>query len=56
VISFTVSSHEKQYIQYTRMSFPIYQHVVNLVVSLLIRRRPGVFMNISVREHRVLNK
>jgi len=37
------------------MSSPVYQYVINLVVSLPIRRGPGVFMNVLVREHRALN-
>jgi len=37
------------------MPSPIYQYVVNLVVSLTIRGGPGVFMNVPVREHRALN-
>jgi hypothetical protein len=35
---------------------PIYQYVVNLVVSLTIRGGSGVFMNVPVREHRALNQ
>ena len=41
---------------YTRMPSPINQYVFNLVVSLPSRRGPSVFMNDSVREHRVLNR
>jgi hypothetical protein len=37
------------------MPSPIYQYVIDLIVSLPIRRGPGVFMNVSVREHRALN-
>jgi len=37
------------------MPSPIYQYVTNLVVSLPIRRGPGVLMNVSVQEHRALN-
>jgi len=37
------------------MPSPIYQYVINLVVSLPFRRGPGVLMNVSVREHRDLN-
>jgi len=33
------------------MSSPLYQYVVNLVVNLPIMGRPGVLMNVSVREH-----
>jgi len=34
VISITVSSPETLYIQYSRMACPVYQYVINLVVSL----------------------
>jgi len=34
------------------MPSPIYQYVVNLVMSLPIRRSPCALMNVSVREHR----
>jgi len=37
------------------MPSPIYQYVINLVVSLTIRGGPGVFVNVPVREHRALN-
>jgi hypothetical protein len=37
------------------MPSPIYQYVINLIMSLPIGRGPGVFMNISVWEHRALN-
>jgi len=37
------------------MPSPIYQYVINLVVSLPIRRGSGVLMNVSVQEHRALN-
>jgi hypothetical protein len=33
------------------MPSPIYQYAINLVMSLPIRRGPGVLMNVSVREH-----
>ena len=36
------------------MPFPLKQCVINLVVSLPIRRGPGVLTNVSVREHRAL--
>jgi hypothetical protein len=55
VISITVSSPKIQHIEYTRMQSPFYQLVVYLVVSLPMRRGPGVLINISVREHRALN-
>jgi hypothetical protein len=34
----------------------IYQCVIYLLVSLPIRRGPGVLVNVSVREHRALNQ
>ena len=37
------------------MPSPNYKYVINLVVSLPIRRGPGVFMNVSVWEHCALN-
>ena len=37
------------------MASPIYQYMINLVVSLPIRGGPGVCMNISVWEHLALN-
>ena len=55
MICITLSSPETSHIQYTRLPPPIYQYVVNLVVSLTIRGGPGVFMNVPVREHRALN-
>jgi len=56
VIRIIVSSPERSYIEYTRIPPPIYQYVISLVVGLPIRRGPGVFMNVSVWEHHVLNK
>jgi hypothetical protein len=55
VFGITVSSPEISYIEYTRMSPPIYQYVMNLFVILPIRSGPGVLMNVSVEEHCVLN-
>ena len=55
MIGITVSSPETLYIGYTEMSPAIYQYVVNLFVSLPIRRGPGVLMNVSVQEHHALN-
>jgi len=55
VISITVSSPERSYIEYTRMPSPSYQHMINLVMSIPIRRGPGVLMNVSVWEHHALN-
>ena len=54
VISIIVCYPERSHIEYTRMS-SIYQYVINLVVTLPIRRGPGVFMNVSVRDHRARN-
>jgi len=36
------------------MPSPVYQYVINLVVSLPIRRGPGVLVTVSVQEHRNL--
>jgi len=55
MICITLSSPETSHIQYTRLPSPIYQYVVNLVVSLTIRGGPVVFMNVPVKEHRALN-
>ena len=55
VISITVSFSKTLYISYTRMPSPLYQYVNNLVVSLPIRRGPGVLTHVLVREHRELN-
>jgi hypothetical protein len=38
------------------MPSPVYQYVVNLVVSLLTRRSSVVLTNVSVRKHRDLNR
>ena len=38
------------------MSSPVYQYMINIVVSIPIRRCPGVFMNVPVREDRALDK
>jgi len=46
---------ERSHIEYTRMSSPVCQYVTNLIVSLPIRRGPGVFMNDSMQEHHALN-
>ena len=55
MISITVSSPAGLYIEYAWMPSPIYQHVINLILSLPIRRGPGVFMNVSVQEHHTPN-
>jgi len=55
VISITVSPTETLYFDYTRRTSPVYQHVIDMVVSLSISRGPSVFMNISVRQHRTLD-
>ena len=53
--NFRISSPETLYIQYTWMPSPVHQYVINLAVSLPIRRGPGVLMNVSVQEHRAPN-
>jgi hypothetical protein len=52
VINITVSSPEDP----TGMPSPINQYVINLVVSLVIRRGPGIVTYVSVREHPTLKK
>jgi len=37
------------------MPSPVYQYVINLAVSLPIRRGPGILTNVSVRDYRTLN-
>ena len=37
------------------MPSPVYQYVINLAVSLPIRRGPGILMNVSVWEYYALN-
>ena len=49
VISITLSSPERSYIECTQMS-SIYPYGINLVVSLPIRSGPGVLMNVLVSE------
>jgi len=55
VKSITVSSPERSYIEYTRIPSPMYQHMSNLVVSMPIRRGPGMFINVSVWAHHTLH-
>ena len=55
VISNTVSSSEGSQIANMGMPSPIYQYVFDLVVSLPIRRGPGVFMNVCVSEQCFVN-
>ena len=55
MISVTVRFPETFYMEENRKPSPIYQYVINLAVSLPIRRGPGVLMNVSVWEHRALN-
>jgi len=38
------------------MPSPVYQYVINLVVNLPFRRGSSTLMNVSVIEHRALNK
>jgi len=54
MIGITVNSPESWYTEHTQMPARIYQDVMNLVVSLPIRRGPGVLLNVSVGEHRAL--
>ena len=54
MIGIIVRSPESLYIEYTRMPSPVYQYVINLVVSIPVRRGPGVLMKVSVREHPAL--
>jgi hypothetical protein len=54
VISITVSSSERSHIEYTRMSSPTCQYVINLVVGPPIRRGPGVFMEVLCRNNVLL--
>ena len=51
MISITVSAPERWHTEYTRMPSPVYQYVINRIVSLPIRTAPGLRMNISVWEH-----
>ena len=37
------------------MPSPVYQYMMNLVVSLPVRRGPSVLVNVSLREHLALN-
>jgi hypothetical protein len=55
VVNITLNSPERSYIEYTGMPSAICQYVINLVVSLPIRRGPGVFMYVLWWEHCVLN-
>ena len=48
VISITFSSSETSYIEYTRMSSPIYLLVAHLFVSHPVRAGPGLCINVSV--------
>jgi len=43
-IGITVGTPDRSYIEYTRMLSLIYQYVINLVVSLSIRRGPDILM------------
>jgi len=55
VMSIIVSCPERPYIEYTRMSSPLYQYLINLVVTLPIRRGPLVFKNVLKQELCALN-
>jgi len=37
------------------MPSSVYQYMINLIVSLPTRTGPGVFMDLSVWEHRAIN-
>ena len=52
VITITVTSPERSYIEYTRMPSPVYQYVINLAVGLPISRGSGVYM--SVRSENIV--
>ena len=56
VIRITFSYPERSYIQCTRMPSPVYQYVITLVVSLPIKRGPGVIMKVSMRKNCALTK
>ena len=55
MVSITVSNLETSYIYNIQMPSPIYLYVISLVVSLPIRRGPGVLMNVSVGKHCAVN-
>ena len=55
IVIITFGSPERSYIKYTQKPSPVYQYVINLVVSLPIRRSPGVSVNVLVQEHHALN-
>jgi hypothetical protein len=55
VINITVNSHDRLYILYTRVLYPICKYVISPVVSHPIRRRAEFFMKVSVREHHAYN-
>jgi len=40
---------------YTQMPSPVNRYVINLVVSLPIKRDPGIFMDVLVQEHLAFN-
>jgi hypothetical protein len=49
VITITVNYPERRYMDYNRNPYPIYQYVINMVVSLSIKINLGVFINLSER-------
>jgi hypothetical protein len=51
VVSITVCSPEQSDIKYAWMLSPVYQNMVNLIVSLSISRCPNKFMSVTMWEH-----
>ena len=47
----TVSSPDGLHIECTGILSRVYQYVSNININVPIRRDPGIFMNVSVREH-----
>jgi hypothetical protein len=55
MVSITVCPPERSDIKYTGMPSPVYQNMINLIVSLSIRRCPSKFMNDTPWEHRTFD-
>jgi hypothetical protein len=51
VVNIAICCPEWSDIEYTLMSSPMYQNMVNLIVRLPIRRRPSKFMNVTTWKH-----
>jgi hypothetical protein len=49
--SISVCCHQGSKIRYIWMPSPIYQNMVNLIVSFPIWRRPSIFMDVAMWEH-----